>query len=273
MIINTEPKDKATFGGTGAVSEFKIRNSAKAFGILSSGLYSNKIRAIIRELSCNAVDSHVAAGTKKNFDLHLPTQLAPYFSVRDYGIGLTHAEVCNVYTTYFESTKADSDDFIGALGLGSKSPFSYTDNFTVIAIKDGMKGIYSAFINDAGVPSVVQMGYDATDEPTGVEVKFAVVEHHDFYSFADEARHVFNYFPIKPNFTGATCAISDIEYFREAIVPGVNQRKSTGYDRRKNLAIMGNIAYPIDIPRGSLAQFSRLGSIDSQGLDLHIALG
>jgi hypothetical protein len=271
MIINSEPKDKAIFSGAGAASEFKINNSAKAFGILSSGLYANKIRAIIRELSCNAVDSHVAAGSKEDFDLHLPTLLSPYFSVRDYGIGLSSDDVINVYTTYFESTKADSNDFIGALGLGSKSPFSYTDNFTVIAIKDGMKGVYSAFINDLGVPSVVQMGYEATDERTGVEVKFAVTDHYDFYSFADEARHVFAYFPIKPKFTGADCNIAAIELVKEDIIPGVNQRKITY--TRSNLAVMGNIAYPIEIPRGSRAQFSDLDFVEERGLDLHFALG
>ena len=61
MIINSTPDNIATLGNVAQVSEFKIRNSAKAFGILSSGLYANKIRAIIRELGCNAVDSHVAA--------------------------------------------------------------------------------------------------------------------------------------------------------------------------------------------------------------------
>jgi hypothetical protein len=272
MIINSEPKNKATFGGVGAASEFKINNSAKAFGILSSGLYANKIRAIIRELSCNAVDSHVAAGTTENFDLHLPTQLAPYFSVRDYGTGLSHDEVINVYTTYFESTKADSNDFIGALGLGSKSPFSYTDNFSVIAIKDGMKGVYSAFINDHGVPSVVQMGHEPTDERTGVEVKFAVTDRNDFYSFTDEANYVFTYFPIKPNFTGATIKIAPVELLKEDLVPGVNQRKSSHYNNQNN-AVMGSIAYPIQIPRGSAAQFSELGFVEGQGLDLHFALG
>jgi hypothetical protein len=272
MIINSEPKDKASFGGVGAASEFKINNSAKAFGILSSGLYANKIRAIIRELSCNALDSHVAARTNENFDLHLPTQLAPYFSVRDYGTGLSHDEVINVYTTYFESTKADSNDFIGALGLGSKSPFSYTDNFSVIAIKDGMKGVYSAFINDQGVPSVVQMGHEATDERTGVEVKFAVTDRNDFYSFTDEANYVFTYFPIKPNFTGATIKIEPIELLKEDLVPGVNQRKSSHYNNQNN-AVMGSIAYPIQIPRGSAAQFSELGFVEGQGLDLHFALG
>jgi len=272
MIINSTPDNLATFGGVASVSEFKIRNSAKAFGILSSGLYANKIRAIIRELSCNALDSHVAAKTDKNFDLHLPTQLAPYFSVRDYGTGLSHDDVLNIYTTYFESTKTESNDFIGALGLGSKSPFSYTDNFTVIAIKDGSKGIYSAFINDHGVPSVALMDKEDTDEPNGVEVKFAVTDRDDFYSFADEASKVFTYFSIKPNFTGADAHLNDVEYLKTDIVPNVSQRTQRGY-QSENRAIMGSISYPIEIPRGSLATFDDVAFVEGQSLDIFFELG
>ena len=131
---------------------FRIKESAKAFRILSSALYSNPIAAIIRELSCNARDSHVEAGITTNFKVHLPTVMDPTFYVQDFGVGLDHQQVMNLYTTFFESTKTSSNDFVGALGLGSKSPFSYTDNFTVIAIKNGERNVYSAFINEAGVP-------------------------------------------------------------------------------------------------------------------------
>ena len=272
MKITSTPENLATFGGVSSVSEFKIRNSATAFSILSSGLYANKIRAIIRELSCNALDSHVAANTNKNFDLHLPTQLAPYFSIRDYGTGLSHDDVINIYTTYFESTKTESNDFIGAQGLGSKAPFSYTDNFTVVAIKDGIKGIYSAFINNNGVPSVALMDKEDTNEPNGVEVKFAVTDNHDFYSFADEASKVFTYFSIQPNFTGASAHLSELKYAKTDIVPNVHQRDSRSY-QRENRAIMGSIAYPIEIPRGNLKTFEDVKFVDYQALDIFFDLG
>lgn len=175
----------------GEIGGVKIKASAKAFNILSSGLYANKISAIIRELSCNAVDSHVAAGNNETpFDVHLPNQLEPWFSIRDYGTGLTHEQVTQIYTTYFESTKTDSNEYIGALGLGSKSPFAYTDNFTITAIRNNKKGIYSAFINQAGVPSIAQMMTEDTTEPSGVEVKMSVNDNWDYSKFRDEARTV-----------------------------------------------------------------------------------
>jgi len=273
-IINTTPQNEAIMSNVGEIGEFRIRNSAKAFNILSSGLYANKIRAIVRELSCNAVDSHIAAGKQDTpFDVHLPNQLEPWFAIRDYGTGLTHDNVTNIYTTYFESTKTGSNDFIGALGLGSKSPFSYTDNFTVTAIKDGVKGIYSAFINDAGVPSIAKMGEEQTTEPTGVEVKFAVNDRYDFGKFRDEARYVYTYFALRPVVAGVSdFEFRDIEYDTKDIIPGVHSYKHGNPHGSRSVAVMGNISYPIEVPNAEQT-LGDLRNLLNCGLEMHFAIG
>ncbi len=273
MIINSAPQNEAILSNVGEVGEFRIRNSAKAFKILSDGLYANKIRAIIRELSCNAVDSHVAAGKADvPFSVHLPNQLEPWFSIRDFGTGLTHDQVTSIYTTYFESTKTDSNDFIGALGLGSKSPFSYSDNFTVTAIKDGRKGIYTAFINEQGVPSIALMSEEQPDEPAGVEIQFAVEnqDRYEFTKFAQEAASVYSYFKLQPVVTGRSdFKVDAVEYVDRDIVPGVHQRKHCG---RSSIAVMGNIAYPIEIPNLE-SNLGVLAPLVSCGLEIHFGIG
>ena len=269
MILNTAPQNEAILSNVGQIGEFRIRNSAKAFNILSSGLYANKIRAIIRELSCNAVDSHAAAGkTGTPFDVHLPNSLDPTFRIRDYGTGLTHDQVTNIYTTYFESTKTNSNEFIGALGLGSKSPFSYTDNFTVVAIRDGIKGVYTAFINNEGVPSIALMSQDETDEPSGVEIKFAVNDRWDFDKFRQEARQVYKYFALRPVVDGTNFSFEDPQYESRDIIPGVHAYSNT----RNSYAIMGNIAYPIDVPNAE-STLGELRGLLGCGLEIHFAIG
>lgn len=270
MILNTAPQNEAIVSNVGEIGEFRIRNSAKAFSILSSGLYANKIRAIIRELSCNACDSHTAAGKVDTpFDVHLPNTLEPHFSIRDYGTGLSHDQVKNIYTTYFESTKTNSNEFVGALGLGSKSPFSYTDNFTVTAIKDGRKGIYTAFINEQGVPSIALMMEEATDEPAGIEVKFGVNDRYDFDKFRQEARNVYKYFSLKPVVSGNSQFTFELpDYESRDIIPGVHAQKGS---HSKSVAIMGNIAYPIDLPAGS--DIGGLNNLLTCGLELHFGIG
>lgn len=268
MILNGAPQDQAIMSNVGEVGDFKIKASAKAFSILSSGLYANKIKAIIRELSCNALDSHTAAGNTQPFDVHIPSSLEPYFYVRDYGTGLNHEQVSQIYTTYFESTKTDSNAYIGALGLGSKSPFSYTDNFTVTAIKEGVKRIYTAFINGEGVPAIALMGEEESTEPAGVEVKFSVNDRYDFGKFYDEARNVFRYFKQRPNILGATdFDFSDIEYETENIIPGVHATKGS-----VTRAVMGNIAYPVEIPSSDKV-LGGLHNLLKCGLEMHFEIG
>ncbi len=246
MILTKQVENEAILSNVGATTDFKIKATAKSFRILADGLYSNKIRAIVRELSCNAYDSHVAAGKPDlPFDVHLPNSLESYFSIRDYGVGLSNNEVTNIFTTFFESTKTGSNDFVGALGLGSKSPFSYTDNFTVTAIKAGVKGVYTAFINEQGVPSIAMMAEEETTDPNGVEIRFAVENQYDFSSFCSEAVYVYRTFKHKPVVSGnSRFKFDDFEYETKDIVPGVHVTK----DMNHSVAIMGNIGYPIRIP-------------------------
>ncbi len=271
MIIKSKADNEAVLSNVGQIGEFRIRNSAKAFGILSSGLYANKIRAIVREYSCNAVDSHVEAGRGDvPFDVHLPSNLEPWFSIRDYGIGLDEQQVTNIYTTYFESTKTNTDDLIGGLGLGSKSAFSYTDNFTIVAIKNGTKRVFTAFINDVGVPSIAKMGEELTEEPTGVEIRFAVEDNYDFRKFYSEAQAVYKHFKLRPVISGTTdFKFVDPDYSETNIIPGIHLSEDR-YERN-SVAIMGNIEYPIDVP--SNADLGGLQNLLKCGLTIEFAIG
>jgi hypothetical protein len=270
MILTKQVENEAILSNVGATTDFKIKATAKSFRILADGLYANKIRAIVRELSCNAYDSHVAAGkTETPFDVHLPNSLEPFFSIRDYGVGLSDQEVTNIFTTFFESTKTGSNDFVGALGLGSKSPFSYTDNFTVTAIKDGIKGVYTAFINEHGVPSIALMAQEETTDPAGVEIRFAVENQYDFSDFCQEAVYVYRTFKHKPVVSGnSRFKFDNFEYETRDIVPGVHLVKGLN----NSVAIMGNIGYPIRIP-DSNQTLGDLRNLLYCGLVMEFAIG
>lgn len=245
---------------TGTVSNFKINASAKSFNILSNSLYQNKFRAIIRELSCNALDSHVAAGSKRPFEVHLPTFIEPYFSVTDYGLGMTPEQIASVYTTYFESTKTTSNDFIGALGLGSKSPFSYTDAMVVTSNCNGISTVYSAFIDSSGIPAITQLNQCETDSCNGLSIQFAVKEQ-DFYSFKAECVAVFQWWKTEdlPIIYNLDDTIPNIRETSTRMMDGVKQMSSyiKNLAYKTSIALMGNIAYPIDASQ-----------LDSKYLDL-----
>jgi hypothetical protein len=257
MKLVQEKQPDMTIQNVTTTGDFRIKNSAKAFKILSSGLYSNKIRAIVRELSCNAVDSHKEAGkTDVPFEIHLPNKLEDWFSVKDFGVGLDHEGVTEVYTTYFESTKQDSNDYIGALGLGSKSPFSYTDTFSITAIKDGKKRFYTAYINKQGTPAISRMAEEDTDEVNGVEVKFSVKQE-DAHRFQQEAAEVLKWFEQKPLVVGNSgFVIPELKPEAEAVSPGVDIMSTEDMQHQYStsaFAVQGNIPYPISIPKAQLA--------------------
>lgn len=185
---------KPTETNVDSVQAFKINASAVAFNILSDKLYSDKFMAIIRELISNGYDSQIANGNPEHpIDVTLPTAFDPIFKVRDYGKGLSVTDVYDVYTTFFSSTKSMTNDYTGCFGLGSKTPFAYTDSFTVISYYEGKKYTYAmALVN--GVPSVVNLGDEPTDEPSGLSVFFTVKEG-DNFKFHNKLEQYIAYLP------------------------------------------------------------------------------
>jgi hypothetical protein len=112
MII-TQEKRNTVVNGDWEITPFSIRATAKTFKTWSSDIYQHKVRAVIRELSCNAVDANILSGTDQNFRVHLPTHLEQWFSIRDYGHGLSVQEMKEVFIVFFASTKQETNDFIG----------------------------------------------------------------------------------------------------------------------------------------------------------------
>lgn len=153
--------------------KFTIASSTKAFKILSNNLYKNKILAIVRELSCNALDAHKLNGNTEPFEIKVPDALDNSFIIRDFGPGLSHEDMEHLYTTYFASTKSDSNEFTGALGLGSKSPFSYTSGFTVISYFNGQASLYSVYL-ESGEPTIQLIHKEASSEKSGIKITIPV---------------------------------------------------------------------------------------------------
>jgi hypothetical protein len=237
------PDTTATIERIGTVSEesqFKMKTSRKAFQILSD-LYSDKPLAIVRELGCNAQDSHTAAGyPDRPIEIHIPNGLEPWLTIKDYGTGISHSDIYNIYTVYFESTKAESNDQIGCLGLGSKSPYCYTDNYTITSIFNGEKNIYNAHFNESNTPAIAHMFADITSEPNGVEIQIPIKEE-DFYRFTNAIKKAFRFFTVKPIITGGTIDWTD----EKPIFEGDNWASYEGFSFGEAYAVMGGVTYPI----------------------------
>ena len=278
MKLGQETHKIETFGVDNAQA-FSIEAHSISFRILSDQLYSNKILAVVRELACNAFDAHVDAGKGDvPFRVHLPNTLEPWFAVRDWGIGLSHDDVTHLYTTYFGSTKRDSNDKVGCLGLGSKSPFAYTDSFTVTSWFEGKKRTYTAYIGEDGIPLITQMGEEDTDEINGLEVSLAV-KPEDASQFASEAKIALSRFSPAPEVVGnSDFTLESIEYWIEGkgwSIRKIETSRGYSYNRRNNngaMAIQGSVAYPID--ESSLKDLtSEQKKVLELPIDIHFDLG
>ncbi len=95
-------------------------NMAMIYDILRNKLYTNPVLTVVREYSSNARDSHTEAGCpERPIFIHLPTDTEPYFSVRDYGVGIAPDRMEGIFCKYGSSTKRDKNTQIGGFGLGS----------------------------------------------------------------------------------------------------------------------------------------------------------
>lgn len=226
--------------GGGDSRQFGMDLDGKAFRILFDGIYSNKIGTPIREYLANAYDSHVVAGCADvPVSVTLPTVLDPTFTIRDFGIGLSHDSVMELYSTMFRSTKNGSNAEVGAFGLGSKSAFAYTDTFVISSYHGGRKRVYHAVIGTDDIPTITEFVELSEDsDETGFEVSIPV-QLHDVQLFIDEFRRVAEGFDVKPS-----CNL-DIT-FDEPVLAGDGWRLFPSSNYSASLAIrQGCVVYPV----------------------------
>lgn len=245
--------NEVVLGSAGKKTKFTIQASPKAFMILSDKLYKNKIRAVVRELITNWLDAHILNGNQDvPCEIKCPNRLDPRFIIRDFGPGMSDFQIRGndeepgLYNSYFASTKTESNEFIGALGLGSKSPFSYSKSFTIVSYHGGEARGYMAVMNN-GEPDIRPLFVEPMkeDEKTGIEITVPV-NAEDVDKFAYEISYILRPMPIKPIITGANITIEsfpqDVEWF--------SSPNGFGKDSNGLYAVYGKIVYPIPMIEG-----------------------
>lgn len=257
----------------------KASGLAHIFNVLRNQLYSDKIMAVVREYTCNAVDAHIDAGKRETpIVVSLPTRLLPEFKVRDFGKALTDEEIQEVYAFYGESTKRQSNEMIGQLGLGSKSAFAYGDNFVINSFIDGKKCIYNAFIDPSQIGQISKIGEESTDEENGIEI-VVPVRNDDHIEFEEKAHGLFRHFPVKPTVKGADR--KKFEYRNPKVVFSgdtwrwieVDNNSSYRGNSGEAIVVMGNIGYPIDEYALNLKHEDGLAPLLKENLIMEVPIG
>lgn len=202
-----------------------------------TNLYGDREMAVLREVTTNALDSHVAAGVTRPVEVYTPTDLKPTLTIKDYGVGLSVADIRDIFSQYGASTKRETNDQVGSLGLGCKSPLAYADAFTLIAVKDGEKATVSVRRAEEGGGTMDVVSVAPTTEPNGVEIQVPAKR---YSAFERKAEDLFSYWePGTVLLNGeAPTPIEGLQVTDRLLLV------SEGEDK----IVMGNVPYPVDWP-------------------------
>lgn len=255
--------------GASKTLEFVIDDNPAIYSLLSDTVYTDPIRAVVREYIANAWDSHIAAG-KTATPLKIVLSNDPRrLIIQDFGLGLSPDEMDSVYRHYFRSTKGDNDDVAGKFGIGAKVGFAYTDQFVVTGVHSGRKTVYSLHIGEDRRPKFSDMipipGGVPTNESNGVKIDLPVANDKDLARFRREVFRMLTHSLIKADVVDADgVAINpehDADPFGEMLAEHAFGWTTTGDDLPIHI-VQGELRY--DVPLTSLASHPDSSRLDSR---------
>lgn len=227
---------------------FGIKQSgfAHILNILRNQLYSDKLKAILREYGCNAYDAHISIGIEKEpFVISLPTRWEPTLSIRDFGPGLDEPQIADLFTQYGESTKRGCNKQTGQLGIGCKSGFSYGDSFMVVSRKNGLKTQYNAYLDESHIGKIAKMFEEPLQDSDRCGLEIIIpIRQGDVERVQDKAQAVFRYFTVPPKLVCGDDVVEVESYKQDTDEGGWYWKGRT--NSASVYAVMGNIGYYIN---------------------------
>jgi len=215
--------------------------------VLSRDLYSRPVEALFREVLTNALDAHVESGVESTpVDIKLPFYGSEEFYIRDYGKGLSTERMQELYLDYGNSTRRESNEFMGAFGLGCKSPLAYTSAFMVTSFFEGYKNEFLVYYDQDNIPCLDHRLSEVSDELSGLKVSLSLTNINDYTLFFNAAEAVLPYIPqdkyclIDNTYSTASLVLSlpkGEQYGNITLRPGNNKLR----------IVMGYVAYNIDV--------------------------
>jgi hypothetical protein len=238
--------------------------------------YSNTRLAVVREVSANALDANLEAGSTRPIEIKLPTTMNPTFSVRDFGGGLSQDEVFHLYSKYGKSTKRTSNNYIGAFGIGKFAPLSYGDNFTCVSYNGGKKTSYNIFVDESDDTKIVKLHEEPSTEPSGLSIEVAIADD-DKDEFREVVQKFFQFFSDDemPKFLGVE---DNFIVKREKVLESNNdswfvlgeEGTRNYYSRNESHVIMGRVAYPLDSTAIKVENFVNNSDSSTQNILNHL---
>lgn len=226
--------------------KFGVSNDPILMSMLSTKFYSNPLKTMIQETLFNAYDAHKMVNQP---DMPIDVILSDIsgLSIRDYGPGIPDHMIEETYCVYGASTKRNQGNQTGGFGLGCKSPFAYTENFTVTSFSNNKKNMYMfkrySDENNGG-PGYKQLVSNLITMESGLLVNIPILNN-DFYTAFKYIEEIVLYSGMKVNVK--TIFNKEIKY------KVINSNNIDSYALVNSvydesiIALYGGVKYPIKI--------------------------
>jgi len=123
-----------------------ISNNPIIIELLTSKLYADPLKSVLREYASNAIDACVISNKPIDYTVNFPTPDYEILSFRDYGIGMDSQTLTGLFLMIGESSKRNTNTQIGAFGIGRLSALALSESFYVTSFKHGkLTKIYMSF--------------------------------------------------------------------------------------------------------------------------------
>ena len=248
-------KRASTFAGQSIEMTIDTNSLAHIMSVLTN-LYSDPEMAVLREYSCNARDSHLAVGQTRPIEITLPSNFEQFLVIEDFGLGLSIDDITEIYSRYGASTKRGTNEQTGMLGLGSKSALTYATQFTMTAVKDGVRSEVLISVKVDGSGKMEVMDTVTTNEPNGVRITIPTAPQN---KLAEKASKLFQYWAEgtvlvngeQPETIGDLTDIGDGMFITDT-------PRSWQTREQNDIIVMGGVPYPLPADyRSKLENVSR----------------
>jgi hypothetical protein len=259
MILKENNIDTVIIGDTKA-KQFRVSDSKIIYDILRNKLYKDPIAAICREIASNSRDANREVGNTDPITIEIIDGSTSAVGIsgdmaiafHDGGPGITPDRMDDIFIIYGESSKRDTNKLTGAYGLGAKTPFAYSDTFSIKTVCDyngkRMKYSYVAAIDKDEKGTMYLFGEEPTTENTGtvITVPIKKSDRHRFEEAALNYTLAWDIPPILKNIsTIAKPSVESFEFPEFEIYFESENRQLLFTNCQNTVILIDGIPYPV----------------------------
>lgn len=192
MIVNNTSTKVETIGDIQEYQTFiDSKNIKYIITLLSSNLYANPEESFIRETISNAWDSHIAAGTQNIPIIIKYDYTQNSIIIRDFGTGLSSEQFQEIYCSFGNSTKRESNEYIGYFGIGRFACLACSNIVSITSYYNNKKYLYVMEKVDNEI-KIHLLSVEDTTEKNGLEIEIKNIK--DKKKYEDAIKKV-SFFP------------------------------------------------------------------------------